>query len=337
MINADKSREMLYNNTVQSLSFGEEKPFDEWKAQLKAKLTELIGLPIIAENTTDEVNFNIEQEEQKDGYKQIRFTFDSEKNVTIPCYILIPDNLTGKAPLAITLQGHNTGMYNSVGIIKTPRDEEGQPRKSLAVQAVKRGYVAVAMEQRGMGELQSSKAGGRNCYDIFTTQLLLGRTLIGERVWDVMHLIDLLLERFNCIDGNKIVITGNSGGGTTSFYAACIDERIKISAPSCAFCPYRESILFHPHCGCNYIPQAYRFFDMQDLSALIAPRQLIIVSGKEDSIFLIEGVLRGYETVKKIFEKAGAPENCRQITTPMPHWWCEDIVWPAIDNAIKKL
>lgn len=337
MLSTDESRKRLYDRAVQSLSFDETKPFDEWKEQLKAKLVELIGLETIAENRTDEPNFTLESEEQKDGYRQIRFTFDSEKDVTIPCYLLIPDNLSGKYPLAITLQGHSTGMYNSVGIIKKESDADGQPRKSFAIQAVKRGYVTVAMEQRGMGELQSSKAGGRNCYDVFTTELLMGRTLIGDRVWDVMRLIDLVLDRFDFIDSEKIFITGNSGGGTTSFYAACMDERIRISAPSCAFCPYRESILNHAHCGCNYIPRAYRYFDMQDLAALIAPRRLIIVSGKEDDIFPIDGVLRGYETVKRIYEKAAAPENCSQITTPMPHWWCEDIVWGAIDEAVKKL
>jgi hypothetical protein len=52
----------------------------------------------------------------------------------------------------------------------------------------------------------------------------------------------------------KIVITGNSGGGTASFYSACLDERIKISAPSCSFCTYDSSILDIHHCPCNQIP-----------------------------------------------------------------------------------
>ena len=57
--------------------------------------------------------------------------------------------------------------------------------------------------------------------------IILGRTLIGERAWDVMRAIDVL-SYFKELDLD--VITGNSGGGTASFYSACLDERIKISA-----------------------------------------------------------------------------------------------------------
>ena len=42
---------------------------------------------------------------------------------------------------------------------------------------------------------------------------------------------------------NRLGIMGNSGGGTTSFYAACVDPRIKVCMPSCAFCPYYDSII----------------------------------------------------------------------------------------------
>ena len=78
------------------------------------------------------------------------------------------------------------------------------------------------------------------------------------------------------------------------------------------------------------MPQAFRWFDMQDLSCLIAPRKLAIIAGKYDTAFLIDGVKRGYKTVEKIYEKAGAKDNCRLVITEKGHWWCEDIVWKAI-------
>ena len=115
-----------------------------------------------------------------------------------------------------------------------------------------------------------------------------------------------------------------------SFYAACVDERISVCAPSCAFCPYPESILKFYHCSCNYIPQAFRYFDMQDLACLIAPRKLAIIAGKYDTAFLIDGVKRGYETVEKIYEQAGVKDNCRLVVTDKGHWWCEEIIWEVI-------
>ena len=41
-------------------------------------------------------------------------------------------------------------------------------------------------------------------------------------------------------------------------------------------------------------------------------------------------IKRGYKTVEKIYEKAGAKENCRLVVTEKGHWWCEDVVWSAI-------
>jgi hypothetical protein len=76
---------------------------------------------------------------------------------------------------------------------------------------------------------------------------------------------------------------------------------------------------------------------MQDLSALIAPRRLLVVTGKEDDIFPIEGVERGFGIVQDIYQTAGAKENCRMVVTPKGHWWCVDIIWPAILEETKKL
>ena len=76
---------------------------------------------------------------------------------------------------------------------------------------------------------------------------------------------------------------------------------------------------------------------MHDLATLIAPRNLIVVSGKEDPIFPIDGVRKSCEVVKSIYEKAGASDKFRFIETPMGHWWCADLIWPAIKEEIQKM
>ena len=76
---------------------------------------------------------------------------------------------------------------------------------------------------------------------------------------------------------------------------------------------------------------------MQDLSCLIAPRKLIVIAGKEDSIFKIEGVYEGMKTVEKIFEKEGVKNNCKLVVTPKGHYWCKDIVWQTINDTAKEL
>ncbi len=339
--------DILTKNAKPKLSFTGEN-YENWKSEIKSKLWEILGLDVIAENACP-LKFEIVEETKMDGYLQRRVEFESEYGASVCFYILTPDGMKKgeKRPVVITLQGHNaSGVHSSIGnAICHERLDYDRGRGMFAVQSVKEGYVTVAIDQRGMGERKarntllrrvSVNPESENCYYEATTALLLGRTLIGERCWDISRTIDLL-EAFPECDLDKIVITGNSGGGTASYYAACCDERIKISVPSCAFCTYDESILKYYHCSCNYLPGAYRYFDMQDLACLIAPRRLSIISGKYDTGFKIEGVLRGYETVEKIYTAAGVPENCKLTVTEKGHFWCEDVVWPLIKEELAKL
>ena len=327
-----KGHETLYKNAAPRLAFQKERDFDAWREKLRTKFIELTGLDVIAENACAP-DLEIESDEQMDGYRRIRFTFYSERDEVVPCYLLLPDG-EGKFPLAITLQGHSTGFHNSVGIIKYERDESYQPRGQFAIQAVRRGYAALCIEQRAMGErrVQSEAERKTLCGYQTTNAFMLGRTTIGERVWDVSRAIDVMTA-FPACDLDRIFITGNSGGGTASFYAACYDERIKASIPSCAFCSYTTSIMAMHHCTCNFIPGALRQFEMADLAALIAPRKLAVVAGELDDIFPIAGVKDAFATASDIFTKAGCPENATLTVTPKNHWWCEDLVWETVKRV----
>ncbi len=336
--------DILIENMKPKYSYNPKSNYAKWKETIREKFIETTGLDSIALNTC-EPNFEIDEEVQKEGYKQIRFSFYSEVGAVVTAYLLVPDQKRDKYPVVITLQGHSTGFHNSIGVVKYDEDKGyATGRGAFAVQAVKEGYVALAIEQRAMGERAAKNQSFRRvslddkggCYYETMTSFLIGRTTIGERCWDIKRAIDML-ENFPFCDTDKIAITGNSGGGTASYYAACFDDRIKICMPSSSFCPYKESILRFYHCSCNYIPGAYKYYDMQDLSCLIAPRQLTIVTGQLDPSFLVEGVRRGYETVEKVYAKENASDSAKLIITPNGHWWNVDVMWPEMKKEMAKL
>ena len=68
---------------------------------------------------------------------------------------------------------------------------------------------------------------------------------------------------------------------------------------------------------------------MGDLSGLIAPRPLVIVAGKEDKIFPIEGVKECYETAKRFYKLAGAKDKCRLVIGDGGHRFYADDSWPV--------
>jgi len=61
----------------------------------------------------------------------------------------------------------------------------------------------------------------------------MGRTTIGERVWDVSRLIDVIETEFSSkVNTEKICCIGNFGGETTTAYAATLDDRITLAMSS---------------------------------------------------------------------------------------------------------
>jgi len=59
-----------------------------------------------------------------------------------------------------------------------------------------------------------------------------GYTPAGVEVWNAMRAIDYLETRKE-VDVSRIGITGISGGGAVSWYAAAADERIAVAVPVC--------------------------------------------------------------------------------------------------------
>lgn len=222
-------------------------------------------------------------------------------------------------------------MHLSLGRPQYEGDEDSiAENDDFAIQAMRQGYAALALEQRWFGERKDTRVADdtRGCHHATMTALLLGRTTIGERVWDVSRAIDALGE-FPDVDTERIGCMGNSGGGTATYYASCLDERISIAMPSCSVCTYRDSIGMIPHCECNYIPNALWYFEMADPACLIAPRPLVLVTGRDDEIFPVEGVEEAFATIQHIYDTAGASDRCRLVVGEGGHRFYADLAWPV--------
>ncbi|MBQ8196509.1 MAG: acetylxylan esterase [Clostridia bacterium] len=321
------------------MAYDETRDFATQKEEITAKLMELFG------DMPDKIvdpKMQIEQVVEGDDYTEYRFNFYTEEDVQAICRLRIPKVKKDKYPLVICLQGHGKGMHRSFGEIKYPDFGEGPEDgdRDVGNQAIERGYAALAIDQRGMGERRTmldidpndADDGETRCRLTSNTALLLGRTIIGERCWDVSRALDVALANWPVLDGDKIICTGNSGGGTATFYAAAFDKRIKVAMPCCSVCTWKHSIAAMIHCECNYIPGLGKYMDMGDIAAAIAPRKLIIINGRHDPIFLHEGVVETFETVKKIYKAAGVPDNCAMVTGEGGHRYYKDIAWAAFDK-----
>jgi hypothetical protein len=154
-------------------------------------------------------------------------------------------------------------------------------------------------------------------------------------VWDTSRLIDWAIARDD-VDASAIAITGNSGGGTTSLFAAACDERIRVAVPSCCFCTFAASIGSIHHCECNYVPGILRLAEMHDVAGLAAPRALRVVAGEEDSIFPIAPARGAFERLEGIYAAAGAAGRCSLYVGPGGHRYYKAGAWPFIREHLGQ-
>ncbi|MBO5065747.1 MAG: acetylxylan esterase [Clostridia bacterium] len=318
--------------TVPRNAYDGKSDFRFWQEENRKILKNLLGVSCPAEDRKLTVEFTKEH----DAFTEMRFVFQSEENEFVPCHLLVPKiKYEEKPPVMICLQGHSTGMHISLGraIFDEDVDTISNGNRDFALQCVEKGFCAVTLEQRCFGE-----RGGyphTDCHSASLTAMLSGRTVLGGRVLDVSCLIDVLEQSFgNVCNAEKVYIMGNSGGGTTSFYAAALELRIKAVMPSCAFCTFIDSIGSIRHCECNYVPGIAKYFDMAEIAGLIAPRPLVIVSGEKDNIFPIEFAKSEFSRLKKLYEASGEPEKCRHIIGPEGHRFYADLGWKAFFELI---
>jgi len=319
----------LLASAPRALAFDPTRDFDEWRSRVRAVLSESVGVM----PDRQPLNLRIEYEREHAEFLERRFVFAVEEDADVPAHLLLPRVGSGPFPVVICLQGHSTGMHISLGRPKFPRDEESiQGDRDFAIQAVRQGYAALALEQRCFGErkddrLPEVRSFTHVCQHSTMVALLLGRTMIGERVWDVSRAIDAL-EQFGEVDARRIACMGNSGGGTVTYYATCLEPRIGAAMPSCSICTYRDSIGAIDHCADNYLPGILRYCEMGDLAGLIAPRPLVVVAGREDRIFPIHAVEETFATIRQIYLAAGASEKCTLVVGDGGHRFYASPAWP---------
>ena len=265
-----------------------------------------------------------------------KMVLQAEKDYSFPVYFCLPEG-KGPFPVWICVQGHGTGMHASISVKwddeKTFKYDGGD--RDFVIQCLEKGYAALCVEQRAMGEKSCQKNRQPGCWRLSSNNMMFGETLIGNRVFDVDRAIDFIYSNNN-LRKDQIGIVGNSGGGTTSIYSGAILDRLTHVMPSSCFSTYKDSILAMEHCKCNFFPGMLNWGDMGDLAGLCAPKYLVIVNGKKDVIFPIKPAEAEFRRTQEIYKAAGVPERCRMIIGDKGHRFYKADAWPVMDKFLQK-
>lgn len=263
-----------------------------------------------------------------------KVVFTAERGADVPAYFCTPHDARPPYAVAICLQGHTSGMHNSIGVAaedeETPIPAEGD--RDFALGCLRRGMAALCLEQRSLGEraerLQPRRSYYNACHDAAMRALLLGRTLLAERVYDVDRGLDYLATRGD-VDLARAGVIGNSGGGTVAIWAGALLPRVRFLMPGCSFCTLAGSVATVHHCADNYVPGLATVADLPDVLGLFAPRPVVVITGKSDPLFPLPEVKRAFARLKTIYRAAGAGDGVKLVLGPEGHRYYAEAGWRA--------
>ncbi|NLF33116.1 MAG: acetylxylan esterase [Planctomycetes bacterium] len=180
------------------------------------------------------------------------------------------------------------------------------------------GYVCMVLDHIWAGESRGFHHGtySRNAWHWYSR----GYSPAGVEVWAAMRAIDYLQSRDD-VDGSRLGITGNSGGGSISWFTGAADERLTAVAPSCqtgnAYMQIKDRAL-DSHCDCTWWVNTLGW-DHTDVAALIAPRALLVAAQTEDYHFRPYAYRDLVHRLSRLYRLLEAPERLALVEDSCPH------------------
>lgn len=316
--------------------------WEKQRAEIRAALQSLLGTfpprPALPEVTT------ISREEE-DGYVLEKFRFENGLGMTVPGYLFLPSNTSGKKAPAILYCHWHGGQYD-VG------KEEMLQTNATPVPAgptlARLGYVVLGIDACCFGERNGGGPGGpaeKGSAGEMTAakfQLWAGRTLWGVIVRDDLMALDYLCSRPE-VDATRIGVTGISMGSTRSWWITALDDRPRAAVNVACMTRYQDLIQaqnLKAHGIYYFVPGMLQHFDSEAVIALAAPRPMLFMTGDQDTGSPVSGIKIIEEKVKPIYELHGAPGHFENIIYPgvghvyLPEMWERTMKW--MDQHVKS-
>jgi hypothetical protein len=206
-----------------------------------------------------------------DGFHIEKLTYESEPGIIIPSLLFVPENGEGRRPGMLYV--NSRGKADSGGEIEA---------------LVKSGMVVLAIDARGWGETSRKTnwdEGGWDTwnslfpnYDCAMIALLLGKSLVVMRGEDISRGLDLLASRPE-IDDGKLYGMGVGAATIPLLHHAVLDPRLKKVVLEGGLVSYESVEKYRIQRGIieNVIPGVLKAYDLPELVAALAPRDVWIV------------------------------------------------------------
>src|SRR5438477_3763435 len=298
------------------------------QSELRQKLLQMIGgLPEVKTDLRARVTGRI----QMDGFSIEKLIFQSLPGVYVTALVYVPDDRSKKHPAALVPAGHAAdGKFHY---------------QALSQRLVGRGYVVISWDPVGQGERSQfwDAAAGKSRYNLICGEhavmgnlaYLAGANLARWEIWDGIRAVDYLLTRPE-VDGERISITGTSGGGTQAALIAALDQRIKVAVPSCYISALPMRISNRIFADPDSDPEQDLFgmisngVDHPGLLLLMYPRPVLVAAAVLD-FFPIEGTRKTVREGRRLYERFGHGDRIALVEGYHAHQFSSENQEAALD------
>jgi dienelactone hydrolase len=334
----------------------------QWKSRARARVFEQM---FYAPPPVDPAPRQIRRTDRGD-YIEEYLTFQTTPDIRVPAFVLVPKNAKLPAPGIVALHDH--GGFYLWGKEKIVAQDGEHPAltefrktyyggRSFPIELVRQGYVVIVIDMFYWGERRMildddpsdfrerpssmpkerinefNHRSGQNEELVARSLFTAGISWPGVLLWDDIRTVDYLASRPD-VDKNRLGCVGLSVGGYRSFLLAALDERIKAAVDvgwMTSFASQIRTQVIHSVGLTFHLVGLYRYLDLPDLAALIAPRCLMVINGSKDTLFAPDGVKSAFEKIDRIYRKAGAPDRQRCRLFDAPHEFNLDMQAEAFD------
>jgi len=266
-----------------------------------------------------------------DGFTIEKLVFQSLPGVYVTALVYVPNDHSSKHPAVLVPAGHAA---------------DGKLHyQALSQRLVGRGYIVISWDPVGQGERSQfwdAKA-QKSRYNLICAEhavmgnlaYLAGANLARWEVWDGIRAVDYLLTRPD-VDGERISITGTSGGGTQTALIAALDPRIKVVVPSCYITSLPMRMANRIFVDPDSDPEQDLFgmvsngVDHPGLLLLMYPRPVMVAAAVLD-FFPIEGARKTFRELQKIYTRFGRHDRIAMVEGYHGHQYSTENQQAALD------
>lgn len=299
------------------------KTLEDWKTrreELRRQLLEMLGLWPMPPRT--DLKPTITGRIEQDELVVEKLHFQSMPGLYVTANLYLPRAIKAPLPAVLYVCGH--GNIKKEGVSYGSKTFYQHHPAWFA----RHGYASLVIDTLQLAEIEGIHH-GTNRFGMWWW-IARGYTPAGVETWNSIRALDYLQSRPE-IDGERIGVTGRSGGGAYSWYLAAVDERVKAAVPVAGITDLQNHVAddaIEGHCDCMYMVNTYRW-DFPLVAALVAPRPLLLANSDKDRIFPLDGVQRIHGKVRQIYELYGAKERLGLLITEGPHSDTQDLQVPA--------